>query len=116
MSKAEESMIEDMIARYAGRQIRTIVILAFIFGGWMAKQQLDLEHIKTQQREEMKSHDAVVSDWAAWRKSIDEGTARSVANRFTSDDYDIAASIYNMRTPPAMMPYTGEIKQVKKHQ
>jgi len=114
MSTIEENRIAKTLGALkslAGGSTITVICIAFGAGAWMTSLKsdtreikADLDHIRKQQDQMADATQARLADWTAWRHLIDE-------TRYTRDDHDLAATIFNMRPAPATMPYYFEIKR-----
>jgi hypothetical protein len=120
MSHEESDDIETWMATYSGRNLKAIILCAFLAGGWATKLQWDISDIrmnvsaiKAAQESMQDGTEARIKDWTAWRRDVDDGKLKSIGDRFTVSDFDMAATIFNMRVQPALMPYVFEVKRAQ---
>jgi hypothetical protein len=125
MSREQESVLNVVTAEMDKREnkflkwlffgllatVSSITVAAFILGFKIQATLNEVNSMSAWQDVTRAETKARVDEWAAWRKSVDDGNLKSAGDRFTATDFDTAASIFNMKMPPVDMPYTREIQQ-----
>lgn len=110
MDKRENKFLKWLLLGLAAMVV-SIATAAFILG-FKIQDTLNKVNTLVVTQDVMRSEAKLrLDELAAWRKSVEDGDLKSIGDRFTASDYDIAASIYNMKMPATPMPYSREIHQ-----
>jgi hypothetical protein len=102
-----EQNVENVVAKYSMRNLRTMIILAFLAGGWATTLQIQLLSLTGAHESALKKLEA----WSTWRSSVDDFVKSP--DRFTARDYDMAAEIFNRQKPVVQLPSFREVMREK---
>jgi len=91
--------------------ILSLATASYVLGAKIQDAQNKLNSLITAHEVVTAETDARVQEWSAWRRSVEDGNLRSMGDRFTAADWDVAASIFNMSSPPVLLPFSRDIHQ-----
>jgi len=109
--------IQKLLGKYAIIFAVTIVSISFAAGCWATNIENKIAQLGDGQKKMLQAQSAQIAatndrikHWTEWRDVVND-KIKTMGNRFTSIDFDIAVTMFNRQGPPVLFPYFYEIKR-----